>query len=295
VTGAELDRDVRMALSSLSSFTSKEVARHLVLVGRLIDDDPEGAWQHAQAARARAARIGVVREAAGLAAYRAGHYAEALAELRTARRLTGSDQHLPVIADCERALGRPERALLMAASKDVGRLGVEERVEMLIVEAGARSDLGQKDAAVITLQVGLLDSHVRAPWVARLRMAYADALAAVGRDAEARHWLERAADADPDDVAGAQERLDELDGVLLEDLEDDDDEDDGTDEDDEDDDEDDDGEGDGVSRSVSEGDDPTAGEGDAKRDEGGDLTAREGDGDGESDEDERAGGAEERS
>ncbi len=218
---------MRTRLSGLSSYAAKEVARHLVMVGRLIDEDPEAAWQQALAARGLAARIGVVREAAGLAAYRAGHYPEALAELRTARRLTGSDEHLPIIADCERAVGRPERALAIAALPEIGRLDVEHRVEMLIVEAGARSDLGQKDAAVITLQVGLLDSHVRAPWVARLRMAYADALAAVGRDAEARHWLERAADADPDDATGAQERLDELDGVLLEDLEDDDDEDDG--------------------------------------------------------------------
>ena len=241
MTGAELDRDVRMALSSLSTFTSKEVARHLVMVGRLLDDEPEAAWEHARAARARAARIGVVREAAGLAAYRAGHYADAVAELRTARRLTGSDEHLPVIADCERALGRPERALTMASSPDVGKLGVDQRVEMLIVESGARADLGQLDAAVITLQVGLLDTRVRAPWVARLRSAYADALAAVAREAEARHWLEKALDADPDDVTGVGERLAELDGLVLTDLEGDDDVDDpedGTDiEDDEDDEE----------------------------------------------------------
>jgi tetratricopeptide (TPR) repeat protein len=200
------------------------VAKHLVMVGRLIDDDPEAAWQHALAARARAARIGVVREAAGLAAYRAGHYAQALAELRTARRLTGSDEHLHVIADSERAVGRPERALTIAASPEIGRLDVEHRVEMLIVEAGARTDLGQKEAAVITLQVGLLDSHARAPWVARLRTAYADALADVGRDEEAAQWLERAAEADPDDVTGIHERLEELDDVVT-DLEEDDDED----------------------------------------------------------------------
>jgi tetratricopeptide (TPR) repeat protein len=203
----------------LSAFAAKEVARHLVMVGRLIDDDPETAWQHALAARARAARIGVVREAAGLAAYRAGHYTEALAELRTARRLTGSDEHLPVIADSERALGRPERALTIAASPEIGKLDVEHRVEMLIVEAGARSDLGQKEAAVITLQVGLLDSRARAPWVARLRTAYADALADVGRDAEAVLWLERAAEADPDDITGIHERLEELDDVTVTDLE----------------------------------------------------------------------------
>lgn len=193
------------------------------MVGRLLDDDPEAARQHALAARARAARIGVVREAAGLAAYHAGHFTEALAELRTARRLTGSDEHLPVIADCERALGRPERALAIAASPEVGKLPVEQRVEMLIVESGARADLGQLDAAVITLQLGLLDNHSGAPWVARLRSAYADTLTAVGRDAEARHWLERAAEADPDDLTGVHERLGELDGIVLTDLADDDD------------------------------------------------------------------------
>ena len=209
----------------MSAFAAKEVARHLVMVGRLIDDDPEAAWQHALAARARAARIGVIREAAGLAAYRAGHYTQALAELRTARRLTGSDEHLPVIADSERALGRPERALTIAASPEIGRLDVEHRVEMLIVEAGARSDLGQKEAAVITLQVGLLDSRARAPWVARLRTAYADALADVGRDAEAVRWLERAAEADPEDVTGIHERLEDLDDVVVTDLEEDDEDD----------------------------------------------------------------------
>ncbi|HYJ75988.1 MAG TPA: tetratricopeptide repeat protein, partial [Kineosporiaceae bacterium] len=151
------------------------------------------------------------------------HYAEALAELRTARRLTGSDEHLPVIADSERALGRPERALAIAVLPELGRLDVEHRVEMLIVEAGARSDLGQKEAAVITLQVGLLDSRVKAPWVARLRMAYADALAAVGRDDEAARWLERAAEADPDDVTGIHQRLDDED-VVVTDLEEDEDE-----------------------------------------------------------------------
>jgi tetratricopeptide (TPR) repeat protein len=227
------------------------------MVGRLLDDDPEAAWQHALAARARAARIGVVREAAGLAAYHAGHYGEALAELRTARRLTGSDEHLPVIADAERALGRPERALAIAASPEVGRLPVEQRVEMLIVESGARADLGQRDAAVITLQLGLLDNHSGAPWVARLRSAYSDALAAVGRDAEARHWLERAAEADPDDVTGVHERLAELDGLVLTDLEDDDDDEDES--------------GDGVG-SVEDGEDADAGGDSDVDDETGDAS-----------------------
>ncbi len=158
------------------------------MTGRLLDEDPEAAWQHALAARARGARIGAVREATGLAAYRTGRYAQALAELRTLRRLTGSSDHLPIMADCERGLGRPERALALAASAEAGRLATPERVELLIVASGARADLGQHDAAVLALQVPELESSAAEDWVSRLRVAYANALAAVGRDEEAAAW-----------------------------------------------------------------------------------------------------------
>ncbi len=215
MTGSELDKDVRRELSSLSKETARTVGRHLVMVARLLDDDPDAAWEHALAARGRAARVAVVREAAGLAAYRSGRYAEALAELRTARRLTGSPEHLPIMADAERGLGRPERALAMAAAPEAAELDTAGRVEMLIVAAGARADLGQPEAAVVTLQVPQLRSTAKAPWVARLRSAYADALAAVGRDDEARRWLELAAAADETGETGAAERLEELDGVLV--------------------------------------------------------------------------------
>jgi len=221
VTGAELDREVRKELSSLSKDTARDVARHLVMTARLLDDEPELAWLHAIAARDRAARLPSVREAAGLAAYRTGRYAEALAELRTARRLTGSSTHLPIMADCERGLGRPERALALAVSPEAHSLDLEGRVEILIVAAGARSDLGQDEAAVVTLHVPQLRTRARAPWVARLRSAYADALAAVGRDEEARHWLAMAADVDEDGSTGAAERLAELDGVTFVDSDDD--------------------------------------------------------------------------
>ena len=167
VTGHELDRDVRAALASLGAYTAKRVAQHLVMVAMLLDEDANLAWQHALAARAGGARVGVVREAAGLAAYRAGHYAEALAELRTHRRLTGSAAHLPVMADCERGLGRPERALAMAASPEAARLDQPERVELAIVAAGARADLGELDAAVLTLQLPELQTRSTAPWVSR--------------------------------------------------------------------------------------------------------------------------------
>jgi tetratricopeptide (TPR) repeat protein len=218
VTGGELERSIRAELSALHRVTATEVARHLVMVGRLIDSDPETAYRHAAVARDRAGRIAAVREAAGLAAYRSGRYAEALTELRTVRRLTGSNQHLPVMADCERGLGRPERALELARSPEAATLDPAGRVELLIVAAGAREDLGETDAAVLTLQVPELRSTAVVGWVARLRSAYADALSAAGRDDEARHWLELAAAADPDGETGAADRLDELDGLLFIDL-----------------------------------------------------------------------------
>jgi hypothetical protein len=211
VTGHELDDEVRSELSTLGGGASAAVARHLVMAGRLLDDDPELAYQHALAARRRAARIGVVREAAGIAAYAAGRYAEALAELRAARRMSGSAEYLPMMADSERGLGRPQRALDLAADPAVTGLDAAGRVEMLIVAAGARRDLGQLESAVVSLQVPELRSRSREPWVARLRYAYADALLALGRHAEAREWFVRAADADYDGQTDALERIDQLD------------------------------------------------------------------------------------
>ena len=210
-----------MELTSLARETGREVARHLVMAGELLDDDAEAAWQHADAARKLAGRIGVVREAAGLAAYRSGRYDIALAELRTARRLTGSSVHLPVMADCERGMGRPERALALLSAPEAGTLDRAGQVELLIVAAGARGDLGQHDAAVVTLQVPQLNDRAPSPWLARLRSAYADALAAAGRHEESRVWLQRAAEVDEDGVSGADERLAELEGFTFLDLGDD--------------------------------------------------------------------------
>src|SRR2546422_11489888 len=110
----------------------------------LVDEEPELALEHARYARSRAARVAVVREAAGVTAYHAGEWAEALSELRAGRRMTGSEAHLAVMADCERALGRPERALELAAEAG-SELPPATATELRIVVAGARRDLGQLD------------------------------------------------------------------------------------------------------------------------------------------------------
>nr|WP_157529462.1 hypothetical protein [Kibdelosporangium sp. MJ126-NF4]CEL23461.1 TPR-repeat-containing protein [Kibdelosporangium sp. MJ126-NF4] len=179
----------------------------------LIDEDPELALKHARIARGKASRVAIVREAAGLAAYHAGEWSEALSDLRTVRRMTGSNAHIAVMADCERALGRPERALDLA--KEAGTdVSPSTAVELRIVAAGARRDMGQLDAAVIALQGPDLDPKRKDPWSARLFYAYADNLEAAGRTDEAIRWFLNAAQADDEEETDAAERAVELGAAL---------------------------------------------------------------------------------
>ena len=215
VSGHDLSRDVRQQLRALPDKVADVVARHLVMTGRLLDTDPDTAYQHAHAARSRAARLAVVREASAEAAYATGRYAEALAEFRAVRRMTGSVDYLPVIADCERALGRPERALLAAAEPAARQLDTAGRVEMAIVAAGARLDLGQPAAAVHDLARVARELPDRGRSASRLRYAYARALLAAGQDAAAAKEFARAAAADPDAEADRSGTVPGLDGVTV--------------------------------------------------------------------------------
>ena len=210
ITGKELDRAIAGQLKGLPEKLAARIARHLAAAGLLIDDDPELAYQHALAARARAPRLAVVREAAGEAAYAAGHYAEALAELRAAKRMNGATAYLPIMADCHRALGHPEQALKLAKSPSVVNFSPEAKAEMTIVESGARRDLGQFDAALRTLELAPLNSKSRTSWVVRLRYAYADVLEAAGRENDALAWFHRTHAIDADEITDAEERADLL-------------------------------------------------------------------------------------
>ena len=207
---AELDRAAKAELRSLPESLAERVAKHLVAAGLLLDDDPERAHQHATYARSLAPRLALVREAAGLTAYSIGDYAAALAELRAVRRMTGDPSHLPILADCERGLGRPDRALAYAKEPDVAKLDPAARVELAIVVSGARRDRGENDAAVVTLQGTALNSDQQQPWSARLWYAYADALLAAGRRDEALRWFESAAAIDDEGETDADDRVAEL-------------------------------------------------------------------------------------
>jgi tetratricopeptide (TPR) repeat protein len=188
---------VRQRLRTLSKMNAEDVGRHLIMVGLLLEDDPELAYRHAQVAVARAGRVDVVREAAGLAAYATGRYADALRELRTVRRLSGSSDHLAVEADCERGLGRPERAIALAKSPEGVALEGVALAELQIVVAGARVDLGDFAAALHMLERIKTDSEETAARVAEVKV---DVLRALGRVADADALAASLPSWDDDDV-----------------------------------------------------------------------------------------------
>ncbi|MGL4305704.1 MAG: hypothetical protein ACRCSF_06080 [Mycobacteriaceae bacterium] len=212
IDARQLDQEVRRDLLSLDKSNAETVARHLVMAGQLVDDDPKLALAHARAARQRAGRIAVVREASGIAAYHAGEWAEALSELRAARRMAGGSGLLSVMADCERGLGRPERAVELGRSDEARKLSGDEATELRIVVSGARMDLGQYDQAVVTLQAEDLNPARTGATAARLFYAYADALVAAGRTKDGLTWFLNSAAADIDDDTDAEERAAELTG-----------------------------------------------------------------------------------
>jgi tetratricopeptide (TPR) repeat protein len=214
---------VKAELRSLPRGLADLVAQHLVASGRFIDDDPERAYLHARTARRLAARLGGVREAVAITAYLAEHYDEALTEFRAVRRMTGNHEVLAMMADCERALGRPEKALTLTRDKHARDLSEATQIELLIVAAGARRDLGQTAAAIQTLEVPELTKRTRAEWLPRLRYAYADALAEAGRTDDALIWFHRAAGVDAEGATGAADRAAQLEGLEFTDLDEDDD------------------------------------------------------------------------
>jgi tetratricopeptide (TPR) repeat protein len=224
VDSRSLHAAVRAELRGLPKDLAEIVAAHLVVAGQLVDDDPELAYAHAEAARRRAARLPIVREAAAETAYAAGRYDVALSEFRALRRMTGSQDYLPVMADCERALGRPHNAIKLAREADRVGLDPALRIEMIIVEAGARRDLGQDHEArrILERAVALARPEDMSPLaVARLRYAFADALLDAGMEADARQWFAAAARLDHDHETDAQQRVDELDGFVIDYNEDD--------------------------------------------------------------------------
>ena len=188
MTGKELDRATLRQVQGLDERHAGWVAKHLVMAGRLMYEDPAVSFQHALAASRKGGRLACVREAVALTAYAAGEYAEALREFRTYRRMTGDTTHLAAQVDCERALGRVQKALQLAADVSPDELEREARAELAMVVSGIHEERGDLQAARTALEIPELDRRRGYPFSPRLFQRYADVLAASGEKQDAATW-----------------------------------------------------------------------------------------------------------
>lgn len=192
ITENDLDMGVRVQLKTLTAENAEMTARHLAMVNLLHEADPELAHKHAKAAAKRAGRIAVVRETLGVTAYLVGDYALALRELTTYRRISGSNDQLPLMVDSERGLGRAERALELGRSVDRSKLPITVRVNLAIVLSGARLDLGQTELALAELEIPELNPAKAYEFSPALFRAYAETLILLKRVSEAKRWSDLA-------------------------------------------------------------------------------------------------------
>lgn len=190
ITAEDLDISARVQLKTLSEENAEWVARHLAMTSLLIDSDPELAHKHAQAALNRAGRLAIVHETVGITAYTIGDYALALRELLTHRRLTGSNEQIPLIVDCERGMERPQRAMDAARDVDRKELSKGVRINLAIALSGARLDMGQPELALEELEIAELSPKGIIPQSINLFRAYADCLDELGKDSS--KWTELA-------------------------------------------------------------------------------------------------------
>lgn len=208
ITGSELSGDIKQELRTLPEGLAKFVAKNLVAAGRFIETNPSLALSYAKAANvAAASRLAIVREAVGVAAYRCQDFKFALSELKAARRISGKPDTLSLIADCERALNRPQKAIEILNEKDVEKMDRSDYHELMITIAGARKDLGQLDAGLALAKIKEFNSNEISESIANMRFVYAQTLLELGRIDEAKVWFEKTLISDPDNLTGAKEML----------------------------------------------------------------------------------------
>lgn len=217
----ELPADHR---ADLPAPVRKEVERRVAPRGRARDviacldlgSAASEAGEHAEAlrllrwAKHLAPRLALVREALGIALYRAEEYRAALTELQAYRRLAGRTDQNHLVADCLRATGGGADETVAVATDLVEDEAAdpERRIEAAIVAAAVLEESGRRRRARSVL-AGVDAVAARAGDEARARRhwfaaelaerdgepgaarAELDALLALGPDDEAATWRER--------------------------------------------------------------------------------------------------------
>jgi tetratricopeptide (TPR) repeat protein len=206
---SELRPEIVREINQVAHFGHAPKVRELVAgAAHAIDEERyEDAIEPLLDAKRKAPRSVYVRELLGIAYHRLERWKDAARELAAYKRLSDRHDRDPELADCERAFGRPEKALEILAELDPADLPEDVFVEGLIVRAGALGDLGRFDEAVTTLEQGPLHPSVAAFEHLRLWYALADALEGAGRRRDARVWWDAIYADDPEFFDVADRRL----------------------------------------------------------------------------------------
>lgn len=208
----ELPAGIRAELRGLNRRTAEVVGGHLTAAGELIEIDPQLALRHAMVARRLASRLPIIREFTAEVAYAAGDFDVALTEYRAIHRMNGSDNYLPVIADCQRATGRLDAALRTIREAAKAKLTGDQKAELILVEAGIRNDMDQRAEALRLLKDAIVSKKGHRVDQARFRFAYGEILAQAGQTDPAIQWLRSAASYDERNELAIDERIAELEG-----------------------------------------------------------------------------------
>jgi tetratricopeptide (TPR) repeat protein len=194
------DEDVRAELErAVGGARARRAGQRLREAGQAFD-----AERFADGARllkplaTQAPGVASIRELYGLTLYRLGRWKAAIAELEAFRRLTGSTEQHPVLADCYRALRRWDEVEALWEELREASPSAPLVTEGRIVAAGAVADRGDLAGAVRLLGAGF--RFPRRPQVHHLRRAYAlaDLEERVGDLPRARELFGRVAAVDPD-------------------------------------------------------------------------------------------------
>jgi tetratricopeptide (TPR) repeat protein len=169
------------------------------------EGDFDEAIRLAEQAKHIALRAAGVRELLGLAYYRKEQWKEAAAELSAFRRISGSTEQNPVIADSYRAQGKPGKALEICDEIDPRSVTAEVLYEGHIVAAGTLSDMDRVDHAIARLEALDLDPGTAQTHHLRAWYALADLLEKRGRFTQALSYFDRVANSDPE-LTDASER-----------------------------------------------------------------------------------------
>jgi len=155
-------------------------------IDRLERDDPRGAVPEAERAKALAPRSAAVREVLGMAYYGVDRWKDAVTELKAYKRISGRTDQNHLIADCYRALGRPEEAVPLADEVIRDRRAPNEaKAEAVIVAASALADRERYPEALALLARAKTREDIAQAYTLRLWYVRGDILAKAGRNEEA--------------------------------------------------------------------------------------------------------------